>query len=170
MSSTGTNAAAPHERRPSLMLVGAAVAVLVLAGVIGIPLFGVLFALVFPADAPLLQDAVLLRHTSAAYGVDVWDYEINTHPCDVIAFYRLQNGECSSPPGYCGLESTRNDPLTGTRSLSGQNAGICTGVVPFSIFEMRWKATIYTPRTVDGPTSFRLEREVFWIGGVPQQR
>lgn len=139
-----------------------AVLAVALAVFIGSQVIGVLFAIVFPADAPLPENVVELEHESASYGVDEWYYSTATDACAIVRFYEANGGECRVAPGLCNSGFVEGGFLT-----EGQNVAQCEGQVEFSLFAMEWYANIATGYGEDQPTRFRLEREVFWGGQVP---
>ncbi len=149
-----------NQRRPWLTIVVGVVAIL-FAIYIGTNVIGVLYSILFPASAPLPANVTEVEHENLAYGVDEWVYATHTEACDVVQFYIDQGGQCRIPPGTCSEQRITFTP--------GQNVGQCTGEVYFSIFAMRWDVTIAGGYRDDiGQTRFRLSREIFWGGGIPE--
>jgi hypothetical protein len=147
---------------PPLPLIIVALIVLGFSLVVGVQLFGVLFALVFPPDAPVPPRAVQVEYENLAHGKDRWRYELALDPCEVAAFYESHNSTCvfaeamCSPAGYVSLGYRRYD------------AAYCIGTSSYSIFGLRWEVLVET-RFRDGAeiTILELDREVLW-GGIPQ--
>jgi len=177
MNNTGTepqqiSAPNEHEEAPApvkarrslspLMLV-LLVFILLLSVYIGIQLFGVLFGMIFPPDAPVPSDVVELSHDNLAYGVDDWLYGTTQNGCEVVQFYIEQDGVCDVPPGVCGTGAFFSP------NGASQNLGSCYADVEFSIFTMRWNVEIATGYGGDSLTKFRLKREIFWIGTPPSE-
>lgn len=135
---------------------------LILALVVGRRVVGVLYSIVAPPDAPLPTDTREISHTSAAYGVDEWVYGTDQNACELVSFYIDQQGECRIAPNACSETN-----FGATEPTPGEHVARCTGVIPFSIFTMRWEAIIATNYVVDGRTHFRLLREIFWTGQAP---
>jgi hypothetical protein len=120
-----------------------------------------LYGLVFPPDAPVPEDVVMIEHENFAYGVDEWLYGTQTAACDVITFYLESGANCRITPGQCGTG------LTNPSAQTVQNVATCTDTVAFSIFEMSWETTIATGYRTGEPTRFRIHREIYWIGTAP---
>ncbi len=132
---------------------------LVLAVFVGTQVIGVLYAIVFPANAPLPPDITESRHENLAYGVDEWVYITDTAVCDIMAFYQEQADDCLINSIFCDGANPEIPP-------PGQHIGRCSAEVEFSIFAMRWEVNVSTGDTREN-TQFLLEREVFWTGAVP---
>lgn len=147
--------------RQRLMLV---VIGLILVGglVVGVQLFRVVYGLVFPEEPPLPDAVTEVRHSNIAYGVDEWLYTTQQDACAVTQYYIESGGTCVLVPGMCSPNGF--DP----QYRSQQHVSDCSGVVEFSIFEMRWEATISGGYSSGDPTRFILRREVFWIGSAPR--
>lgn len=157
-------AASSREGRPvSLKLILIGVLALVLAILIATQVIGVLYAIIFPPPPPVPADSTLTSHASSDYGVDEWLYTSKQDSCIVLDYYIAQGGVCRRSPGVCG-QSTETE--TGG-SGSNQHIARCVGITDFSIFALRWQAVIASTTRADAPTEFRLEREIFWSGGVP---
>jgi hypothetical protein len=148
----------PLLRQRVYLLVAAIV--LLFAVFIGIQLFGIIYGLVFPPDAPVPGDVVLIEHDNYAYGVDEWLYGTGMDACDVVTFYLENGADCRITPGQCGIG------MTNPMGSSVQNIATCTGAMEFSIFNMSWETTIATGYPTGDPTRFRVRREVFWIGSA----
>lgn len=131
---------------------------LVAAAYVGVQLFGIIYGLIFPPEAPVPSDALLIEHENFAYGVDEWLYGTQTTACDLVTFYLENGANCRLTPGQCGTGVT--SPLGQTI----QNVATCRGRETFSIFEMAWETTIAAGYRTGDPTRFRVRREVFWIG------
>ncbi len=137
-----------------------------LALVVGLQIISVLYAVLFPLTPPVPQAGVnLLDHSSAAYGVDEWLYGTQQDPCEVLAFYQQAQSQvsCRVAPGQCNAVLQRTDPLS-----PSDNIGSCTGAVYFSEFAMSWSVVIAGGyRDDSSPTQFRVSREVYWLGDIP---
>lgn len=174
MSNTGNGepavgAALPddHIRIPVRLLVLGIITV-GLAVIIGSQVIGVLYSILFPPLPPLPSSLAEISHDNPTYGADDWLYNAADKPCQVVAFYQSQGGDCRVAPLWCGDEREADSTQSGLDSRH-QNVARCTGNVSFSIFNMRWQATIATGDSPRYPTLFRLNRVVFWGGGnVPE--
>lgn len=145
-----------HGCAPWVVLVAGIVA-LVVAVLVGPRAVGILSAVVAPPPPPLPVGVVELSHENLAHGVDNWTYEIDRDVCHLVTFYRQQGGECPVSPPQC---TQSDEPLPVDR-----DDAICSGVVMFSIFAMRWQMNV--PREAvmsDDHTRFRLSRAVSWSG------
>jgi hypothetical protein len=143
---------------PLLLAVGA----VALALFVGTQVIGVLYTIIFPPPPPRPEGVIELDHVNEAHGVDVWQYASSEDACSIIRFYEREGGTCNYAPdrceeGFVDLSSV----------VPGENAGQCTGTLDFSIFALRWEAVIATGYRDENPTRFRLSREVFWTGDVP---
>ncbi len=145
-------------RRPWLIVLLGILALL-LAVFVATQVIGVLYAIVFPANAPLPPDITESSHKNLAYGVDEWIYITDAEVCDIMAFYQEQADDCLINSIFCGDENPEIP-------MPGQHIGRCSGEVEFSIFAMRWEVIISTGDTREN-TQFLLAREVFWTGAVP---
>ena len=117
---------------------------------VGIVVFPVVAALLFPPEPPLPAGAVEQRHESAAYGFDTWEYALSVGDgCEAVTFYEANGGTCVLEAGHCGAEGDKRSALAGT----------CTGVTTFSRFAMRWDVEVW-----DYPAGAELvvERETAW--------
>jgi hypothetical protein len=148
-------------RRPRLLLVLGAVA-LVLAVYIGAQVIGVLYGIIFPPPPPVPSNVTELTHTNEAHGVDDWLYGVDVPGCAVVKFYVDNGATCVIAPTMCNSQDTPSP------NTPGQHVATCTGQSKFSIFAMKWEATIAEGYTTQGQTHFRLLREVYWTGAVPQ--
>jgi hypothetical protein len=152
---------APEGCRPPLWSILVALVVLIGAVILGVRVAAVLFGLVFPPDPPRPPDRVELSHTSPEYGVNDWRYETPATPCEVIAFYEDAGSTCVQMGDFCA-DGRYTPPTFAVETLAE-----CTGVEPFSIFALRWTATIDPRYGGDVTTTFRLFSEVLW-GGPPE--
>jgi hypothetical protein len=146
--------------RPPLWLIIIALGMVVVTAVFGVRLFGVVWGLVFPPDAPRPDAIVELAHKSLANGVDEWRYQTPLSPCEVIAFYTDAGGACALTSTYCADDGPFTPPVYEQPYLAE-----CTHVEPFSIFALRWLVTVdttYNPRPQT--TTFTLFSEVLWDG------
>ena len=146
-----------------LLILGTLFAV---ALMIGIQVFTVLYAIIFPPLPPLPDDSIEVSHENIDYGVDTWLYSSSQDACDILLFYHQQDVECRIAPSVCA--SGQFETQSSVSSLS--HVAECTGEVPFSIFAMRWNVNIaggYASETA--PTQFNLSRQVFWTGAIPPQ-
>lgn len=145
--------------RGALILASLAVA-LGAAFFVGVQVFGILFAILFPPMPPVLADANLVSSTNHDYGVDDWVYETDINACDVAAFYLEAGGTCRFPPATCS-------DITFVIPQTNQHIARCIGDMEFSLFAMRWRALIATGDQSGAPTIFRISREIFWTGEIP---
>lgn len=123
--------------RPPLWLILLAGVVVILSAYLGLQIFGVLYGIIFPPDAPHPDDVVELSHTGGDYGYDEWEYEVpSLNPCELIAFYEAEGSTCTIDAGSC-------DGTTYTPPVYAEpHFAICTGIEEFSIFALRWEATL----------------------------
>lgn len=143
-----------------------AAAVLAIAAVIcgftvGPQAAGVIYGLTSPPDAPVPPDVYLFRHENDTYGVDRWSYATTSAACDVVAFYEATEGMCVLEPDWCvdKVETEKYaDPVA-----------VCEGARSFSLFHMRWEATITAGYPGDRPTRFELSRTIFWSAIPPTE-
>ncbi|MBC7812412.1 MAG: hypothetical protein H7175_14745 [Burkholderiales bacterium] len=154
---------APRQRRegPSLLVLGLVAIALVLSLYIGTQVIGVLYNIVVPPMPPLPEGMTQLDYSSSAYGVDTWVYGTEANACDVVRFYEANGGTCRVSPFWCLNEE---DTTSFEADAPGQNVGQCTGTMDFSLFVMRWNATIATRYLTDGQTHVNLSREILWGG------
>jgi len=132
---------------------------LLFAATVGAQAVGVLAAIAAPPEPPVPGGAALTAHSSAAHGVDVWEYSMDLAPCDTVTFYQAQGGNCAVRAGWCDGD----DP--GVLEI---DVARCVGDAAFSAFALRWRAEIAAgaqPNT----TWLTLEREVSWMGGLPPE-
>lgn len=154
---------APRQRReaPSLLVLGLVAIALLLALFIGTQVIGVLYNIVVPPQPPLPEGITQLDYTSTAYGVDTWVYGTEQNACEVVRFYEANGATCRMSAFWCLDErDTSSFETTG----QGQNVAQCVGSTDFSLFVMRWNATIATNYLSDGVTHFNLSREILWGG------
>ena len=152
----------PVTRRHRVLVILSGAVVLLLGIYMLTNVIGVLYAIIFPAQAPLPPDVVELSHDNPSYGVDTWLYGTQTDACELIQYFQDQGGQCRISP-YCS-GSRPGGPIT-----SGENIGRCSANVKFSIFAMHWEVNIAGGYTTGQPTQFQLSREVYWTGAVPPQ-
>lgn len=125
---------------------------LLAALVIGGQVFSVFYAILFPPMPFVPAIARELSHESPQSGVDRWLFVLDQDGCAVLSEYAARGMECRIPPD-CTTQS--ESPL----ALSAS----CQGVTAFSIFAMRWTATI-SPTERPEQTMLHLEREILWFG------
>lgn len=148
--------------RPPLWLILLAFGVVVLAVVIGLQVFGVLYGLLFPPDAPRPDDVVRLAHETIDTQVYEWRYETGLDPCALIAFYEAEGSTCSVVSGACQA-GRYVPPLYEVDAFAH-----CEGVQTFSVFALRWRVTIEPVyRAAPEGSTFTLLSEVLW-GGAPR--
>lgn len=135
-----------------LLVVGAAILML--------QLVPILYGILLPPMPPLPAGVTELSHRNISYGVDEWTYVSPQNACDVAEFYVQKGGDC--PPSYMCVDKTDTTPLP-----SGQVVAQCGAVMDFSVFKMRWIATISSDNTSRNNSVFQVSREVFWGGEVP---
>lgn len=158
---------APKQRRGwGLLALGLAGLALGLAVVIGTQVIGVLYAIIAPPGVPVPPGEITqMSYENRAYGVDEWLYGTSQNPCAVLAFYQQGANECRIAPGICSGDVVRPQ----TTFSPGDNVGQCSGTSTFSIFAQRWRVNIATGYPSDEtPTRFRLSREIYWTGTVPE--
>ncbi len=156
MSSAGSPEPRPRWLLPALAL---SVCGLIFAATAGAQAVGVLAAIVAPPTPPVPEGAALTAHTSAAHGVDLWEYDVSLKPCAVVAFYQAQGGSCAVRAGWCDGD----DP--GVLEI---NVARCVGDAAFSAFALRWRAEI-AAGSAPAATRLTLDREVSWMGGLPPE-
>ena len=143
----------------------AVLALVIVALVLALDVFGVVSALVFPADPPLPNGLTLVEHERLAHGLDEWTYESTTlNPCQAAAFFAQAGGTCTIDDALC-RDQTYNSP-----GHSVEVVAECQRVEPFSAFGLRWQATIATRYSrsaeVQDTTVLHIAREILW-GGMP---
>lgn len=160
MTSSGNPS--PRKRQPASfgVLVLAFVAV-VLAGILGVQLLSVLYAVLSPPMPPLPNGARELSYTEKHYGVDEWLYSVGDDACDVAIFYAQASPMACPIPPFCATNSVVNG------LEKGMNVSRCGGDVAFSSFVMSWRVVVGVDETDANKTVLRLSREVFWGGAVP---
>lgn len=141
-----------------LALLAGACAV-IFAVTVGAQTVGLLAAIVSPPEPPVPGEAVLVTYASEAHGFDRWEFQVSTGPCDVIAFYVAQGGQCAVRHGWCDGD----DP-----GLLEIGVARCIGDVSFSSFALRWRADVAVGSDRD-TTRLTLEREVSWMGALPPE-
>lgn len=120
--------------------------------VIGWQVFSVFYAILFP-PMPFVPPIVReLSHESPQPGIDRWLFIVDQAGCAVLSEYAVQGLQCRIPP----------DCATQGQNLTALNA-TCQGVAEFSIFAMRWTATISAAERPE-QTMLHLEREILWFG------
>lgn len=124
----------------------------------GFQLISILYAIISPPKPPLPENIIEVSHDNVSYGVDEWLYETDQNGCEMIDFFIEHEGVCTIPPATCADENFI-PPRIGT-----QYVGICKGSSDFSIFHMRWQATVFASSET---TQFQMEREVLWTGSPP---
>jgi len=152
-----------EESRPiPLKLLIFASAVVILACVIGVPVIGVFYTIVFPPAPTVPDGAVEISHTSTDYGVDDWLYITSQPACEVVEYFVDQGAQCRFAPNC-------DQPANPDSSPNAENANVsvarCIGEKQVSIFEMRWQVVVAVNENLR--TEFRLQREVFWTGSAP---
>jgi len=149
-------------RSVPIWLIGVAVAALVVAIVVAVPIFRALSGLVFPADPPLPPDVTELAHDNIAHGYDRWRYETDQNVCEVATFYEAAGGTCTTADGMC-VDGQYNSLGYGIEDIA-----TCYGTDTFSIFGLRWELTMDIIDRREGEfTAFELERETLWAGPAP---
>lgn len=135
--------------RRTLLLIGLAVATVIVALVIALELFGIVGGLVFMADAPLPDDAQEVSHRNLAYGADEWLYRTRLTVDELVDFYESHGAMCREERAVIGPESHM----------------ICVGIDEVSVFGVRWEMQVERFQQV---TTFDLRREMLWSGPAPQ--
>ncbi len=128
-----------------------------LAGFIAVQVLGVLYGIVLPPLPPVPESIREISHESEAHGVDRWEYSAPGDACAVVSFYETNGGSCQMAASQCGHE--------GSDQVEYPADAVCSGQVPFSIFNMRWSVTIFPDTAVSSLLDVR--REVYWIGTGP---
>lgn len=144
----------PVRRLPCL----AGLLLLLLAAlVIGWQAFSVFYAILFPPMPFVPLAARELSHESLQLGVDRWLYVLDQAGCAVLSEYAARGLECRVPPD-CATQS----------EIPANSTAECHGMAEFSIFAMRWTATI-SPAERPEQTMLGLDREILWFG-IPDAR
>lgn len=130
------------------------------AAIVILQLFPILYGILFPPLPPIVPGSVEFSHRHIEHGVDEWVYTVETRACEAVAYFQSSGGVCPQPYPCIGLPD--NEPLA-----AGQNLAECEGRVNFSIFAMRWIATISSDTANGFKTVYQLSREVFWGGQIP---
>lgn len=152
----------PPERRSRASLLAGllGLAALALAVFIGTQVLSVLYGIVAPPLPPVPSDADEVSYTSIGYGVDEWVYSVPQHPCDMVAYYEAQGGQCRLAPYKCTMLSTPGDVPT-----TDEMVARCGGSIRFSIFVMDWRVFLSEEGEA---TTLEVAREVNWISGEPR--
>lgn len=146
-----------RSRWRSVLIIIVALTVVVPVLLIGTQVVSVLFGIVMPPLPPVPSRAVEMSHETTDYGVDSWEYRTSSEACWVVLFYETLGGTCIAAQGQCGRE--------GTNQVEPPAVAQCAGNSTFSIFHMRWSASIY--QNGNEGTHIDLHREVYWIGTGP---
>jgi hypothetical protein len=146
---------------PSLLVLALVAIVLLLALFIGTKVIGVFYNIIVPPTPPLPEGTTQLDYSNIAYGVDTWIYGTDENACEVVRFYEANGATCRMAAFWCLNEE---DNSSFEADGPGQHVAQCTGTADFSLFVMRWNATIATQYTTDGQTHFNLSREILWGG------
>lgn len=129
-------------------LIGCGALALAIFVVVGVVLFPVVAAIVFPPLPPVPVGVTVVETESTAYGFDTWTYELTGDVCSVTSFYQNADGNCVVEPGHCD-DDQRRSALAAT----------CNGEQQFSRFLMRWEAEVWNyPDHID----LHLSREIAW--------
>jgi hypothetical protein len=163
MTNTGTpNQEGAPKQYVSLRALILSVLTVLLALFVATQVIGVLYAIIFPPDGPVLPENILLiSHEAESPGVDYWIYGTEQNSCDVMDFFRAQEGAtCRFVPYVCGGPDGRSF----AQSTPAQQVGDCTGTMDFSIFSLRWHVNVSAHHYTDGTTHFSVLREVRWFG------
>lgn len=142
-----------------------ALALVIAALVLALNVFGVVSALVFPADPPLPDGLARVEHQRRAHGLDEWTYESTTlNPCAAAAFFRDEGGTCVVDDALCS-DLTYHSPGHSVEVIAE-----CQHTGPFSAFGLRWQVVIGTrysrSATIRDTTVLHIIREILW-GGLP---
>ncbi|MFW5771772.1 MAG: hypothetical protein ACOCZH_00510, partial [Phototrophicaceae bacterium] len=87
---------------PPLLVILLGLALVIAALALALDVFGVVSALVFPADPPLPDGLARVEHQRQAHGLDEWTYESTTlNPCAAAAFFRDEGGICVVDDALC---------------------------------------------------------------------
>jgi hypothetical protein len=153
--STASPETAQAKGRPSVILIGVLVIVLVIAFVVGRQLIGVLITVISPPTGPLPDGAVVQVHENESHGVDDWTYSVPLDACTVTQFYIDAGAQCVVSPLQCGA---------GSNSIAADAALIarCYGQYDVSIFSLRYEAIV--GRGEGDGTMLRVVREMLWSG------
>lgn len=139
--------------------------ILILALVIGTQVIGVLVAILAPPGPPLPAGAQQMSHINREQGIDEWVYSSRGNACEIVDFYRENDGICEVNVGWCFDEQN-----LAPRAGSGwQPIATCSADVKFSIFAMRWRAKVSAGHAESGQTHIELFREISWSGGLPPE-
>ncbi|MCU0511700.1 MAG: hypothetical protein MUE40_03925 [Anaerolineae bacterium] len=143
----------------ALFLVGSGVLV-ALAAVLVMQALPILYGIFFPPSPPIPAGSVQLTHRNRSYGVDEWTYQVDTRACEVVTFFQSSGGTCPGAYQCAGIPA--EEPLA-----VGQHVAECTGQIDFSIFTLRWIATVASAMEDGRASTFQVSREIFWGGQIP---
>ncbi len=163
---TGTPSPEPTPKRQQVSLRAFVLSAFAfaLAIFVATQVIGVLYAILFPPDGPVLPlNVTELSHRTEAPGVDYWTYGTDQNACEVMRFFASQGGICQTVPLMCGGP---NDTSL-AESTPAQQVGSCTGELPLSIFTLRWEVRVSAYHPTGGSTHFSVLREVLWLGTYP---
>lgn len=135
-------------------------AVVVGCVIFSIPVFNTLYGIIFPPTPPIPSEANLIERTVLEHGVEETRYSTSQNPCQVVQFFRSQNGTCDVLWDVC-----EDEIFSPTVRRSFVPFATCQGVTPAGVFAVRWKASIDWLLSPD-QTTFLLSHEVLW-GGMP---
>ncbi len=140
---------------PFLIVIAVALGV---AAVLGFQLMGILYAMLFPPNVTLPPDVTELEHENFTYGADRWVYGTSMNGCMLVEYFQSNGAICEVASGFCGGVDTE------VNSPNIQELATCSGDETFSIFGMRWQATISAHYSSEPITRFELTRDVLWFG------
>lgn len=126
--------------------------VLIAALALGWQVFSIFYAILFPPMPFIPSTSREISHESAGPGVDTWLFALDQDVCSTLEEYLAQGADCRLPPDC--LNSIEVVPSSAVE---------CRGTMDFSIFSMRWTATI-SPDPLSEHILLRLEREILWFG------
>lgn len=160
------NNAGNRSSRAGYWILGIALVIAVLAIIFGIVVgpraVGVLYALSAPPDAPVPRGMQLLSQDDEVevHGVDSRVYgSHNLSVCEVVEYYREMDGRCRVEPDWC-VEGAAN-----TTERYSEPVAQCSGDMDFSIFTMRWSASVSAGDRQGQYAIVDVTRRIFWTGG-----
>jgi hypothetical protein len=150
MSSAGrTEAETAALPRRIWLYLGILLIVLIGGFFIGVQVLGVVLAALFPPMPPVPLQAVEQQVRVSSEGDSVWVFEVRASACDVAAFYESL--------GRCDWYHDCAQPVP-----TLMRAARCEGLLPFSVFRMRWEAVIASHATEPNATVLTLKRRILW--------
>jgi len=131
---------------------------MIFAVFVGVRIFPVLAALLFPPEPPLPPGDVRLIGTPENKGVgrDEWLFGTNGNACELMRYYQDRLGGCEEDPSISCATASGQGPDV----VAAVPVAVCQAVQEIGTYRVSWTIRIAT-NYKDGPvTQFRITREV----------